>query len=243
MFIHKNEYNYPSLEVVEIPKVGRFYQSPTNELWYPSITTITGHKKASFFKEWRKKPGNDKILTNAATRGTALHNITEKYINNDREFLKNRNEVETNLFNTIQPELDKINNIVLQEQSIWSDTIRVAGRVDCIAEYNGKLSIIDFKTSLKPKKKDWITNYFEQATGYSIMFEERTGKFISNIVIIISSEDGTLQVFEEDNRKYVKSLKESLDQYWLTYSFDRIQNLVNTKLKKNANKTNVSKEI
>jgi len=240
MFIHQNKYNYSSLEVVEIPKVGRFYQSPTNQMWYPSITTITGHKKSAFFNEWRKKPGNDKILINSATRGTALHNITEKYINNDVEFLKNRNEIEIDLFNTIKPELDKINNITLQEQSIWSDVMKVAGRVDCIAEYNGKLSIIDFKTSLKPKKKDWIINYFEQATGYSIMFEERTGQFITNIVIIIASEDGTLQVFEEDNRKYVKFLKESLDQYWLEYSFDRIQTLVKTKLNKNANKTNVS---
>jgi len=224
-FTHTNQYNYTTLKRVQLPQ-GRFYQSPTTNLWYPSITTVTGHSKKAFFKEWNKIPGNMEIKKAAGSRGDKIHDLAEKYLTNkpiDNTLLTTK---EVELFQRIEPELNNIQNIQLQEQTIWSDTMKIAGRVDCIAEYNGVLSVIDFKTSLKQKKKEWITDYFEQATGYSIMFQERTGIKIGKIVIIITCEDGMLQVFEENPINYVKSLYNTTKNYFNDNNFDYIQTLI-----------------
>jgi genome maintenance exonuclease 1 len=109
--------------------------------------------------------------------------------------------------------LDRINNIHAQEIALYSDHLRLAGRVDCIAEFDGKLSVIDFKTSGKPKKKEWITNYFAQAAAYAIMYEERTGTPINRSVILIAVEDEEPQIFIESRDNYVKDLLHARDLY------------------------------
>jgi genome maintenance exonuclease 1 len=117
------------------------------------------------------------------------------------------------LFNLIKPALDNIDNITAIETPLWSKILGLAGRTDCIAEYNGKLSIIDFKASTKEKRKQDIENYFLQATAYALMYQERTGVIIENFVILIACEDGLFQVFEDNPIKYVKKLKHAIDYY------------------------------
>jgi genome maintenance exonuclease 1 len=220
--------NIIDLDKVEIPGAGRFYRSPTTKLWYPSITTVTGHAKAQFFNEWRKKPGNDKVLSQAAKTGTAVHSIIEKYLNKEEIVdSKKFTLMDKLLFHQIKPEIDKITDIVLQEKSLFSDLAKVAGRVDCIGMYDGKLSVIDFKTSRKQKKAEWISNYFQQATGYAIMYEEMTGQKIDDIVILMTCDDGEIQVFKEKTKDHVEPLFQTIKSYWSSRSFRKLQESIN----------------
>lgn len=187
----------------------RFYSTPDGD--FPSVTTVVGFEKQQFFSEWRKKnPEESKRVT---SRGTKFHGIIENYINNESVDYENMFPNFKALFNLIKPELDKIDNIVAIETPLWSKILGLAGRTDCIAEYNGKLSIIDFKASTKEKRKQDIENYFLQATAYALMFQERTGQIIDNFVILIACEDGLFQVFEDKPIKYVKKLKIAIDKY------------------------------
>jgi len=117
------------------------------------------------------------------------------------------------LFEQMKHELDKIDNIVAQEVPLYSDGLGVAGRVDCIAEYDGKLSIIDFKSSRKKKQKSWIKKYFLQATAYSLMYEEMTGDKVDQIVILISADDDTVIAYVEDKNDYIEQLKMVIEDY------------------------------
>jgi genome maintenance exonuclease 1 len=202
----------------------RFYRSPVPpHYWYPSVTTVTGFAKSSFFVEWRKNPENEKISKHASNRGNELHLIIEQYLKNNEEYKQNKNLLTLSLFNQLKPELHKINNIVVQETCLWSDTLRLAGRVDCIAEYDGVLSIVDFKGSGKEKKEEWISNYFEQASCYALMYQEMVRVPVNQIVIMISSEDGTTQIFKREPRNYLKSLHQTIKNYWKNNNFYEIQ--------------------
>lgn len=204
---------------------GRFYRSPRiPNYWYPSVTTVTGFAKSEFFAEWRKNPNNKKLSEHAASRGNDLHEIIEKYLNNQADCKSKKSLLAVYMFQQMQEELNKINNIHLQETPLFSDTIRMAGRVDCIAEYEGVLSIIDFKGSGKQKKEEWITNYFEQASCYSLMYQEMTGTPVNQIVIIISCEDGTVQTFKKNPKTYLPSLVKTIENYWRANNFEDIQN-------------------
>lgn len=191
---------------------GRFYLSPSTNLWYPSVTTVTGFAKQAFFTEWRKNPENAKNCDSAAERGNILHGLVEQYLKNQTVVIPAG--FDSKLFERLIPLLHNINNIQLQEKSLWSDILKMAGRVDCIAEYRGKLSIIDFKGSNKAKQENWITHYFEQACCYSLMYQERTGIKIPQIVILISSDDGTVQEFVKPVRPYLKGLKATIKNFW-----------------------------
>lgn len=197
-------------ELKEITRDGkRFYSTPGGE--FPSVTTVVGDKKKQFFAEWRKKnPEESKRVT---ARGTKFHSLIESYLKNETIDLENMMPGTKSLFLLLKPELDKIDNIIALESPLWSKTLGLAGRTDCIAEYNGKLSIIDFKASSKEKKIEHIDNYLLQATAYALMFQERTGKIIDNFAILIACEDGLKQVFEDRTIKYVKQLKQTIDQY------------------------------
>jgi hypothetical protein len=194
----------------EVSKDGkRFYSTPDGE--FPSVTTVVGWEKQKFFSDWRKKnPEESKRVT---SRGTKFHSIIEDYINNkDINF----DEMFSNykaLFSLIKPELDKIDNIAALESPLWSKTLGLAGRTDCIAEYDGKLSIIDFKASTKEKRTQDIDNYFAQATAYALMYQERTGTIVDNFAILIACEDGILQVFQGNPLKHVKHLKKLITSY------------------------------
>jgi len=197
-------------EIKEVEIDGkRFYSTPGGT--FPSVTTVTGFEKQQFFAEWRKKnPEESKRVT---ARGTKLHSLIENYLRNEPIDLEEVMPGNRALFLLLKPELDKIDNILALETPLWSKTVGLAGRTDCIAEYDGKLSIIDFKASSKEKRKQDIENYFTQATAYSLMFQERSGIKIDNFAILIACEDGLKQVFEGKPIKYVKELHKTIKKY------------------------------
>ncbi len=191
---------------------GRYYETPEGA--YPSVTTVTGWEKKKFFAEWRaKNPAESRRVLN---RGNELHSLVEDYINNEFNVKEDKGRVALpilDLFLQLQPELDNIDNVYAQEVPLWSKTLELAGRVDCVGEYKGKLSIIDFKGSTKIKRKEDIENYFTQSTAYAIMWQEMTGISIDNIVIMIATEEGGSQVFEANPINYVKPLLKAIRGY------------------------------
>jgi genome maintenance exonuclease 1 len=189
----------------------RFYQTPEGQK-YPSVTTVTGWEKQNFFKEWRKK--NPKESKRVLSRGNELHELIERYLNNENLDLLTQSPVVSSLFVQMKESLDKIDNIHALEVPLWSDTLKLAGRVDCVAEYEGTLSIIDFKGSNRQKRLNDIENYMLQGTAYSIMWHERTGTPIQEFHIIVSAENGfPCKVFTGNPINYVPRLYEVIQKY------------------------------
>jgi hypothetical protein len=204
-------------ELESIDKDGmRFYPTPSGNQ-YPSITTVTSFKKAAFFKEWRQKVGEEvanRKTARATGRGTAFHSIVESYLKNESLEEHKGKPLPFTLFQLAKPILNRINNIHVLEGALYSDYLGIAGRVDCIAEFDNELAVIDFKTSDKEKKEEWIENYFVQATAYAVMFYELTGIQPTKIVIIIATEEGECQVIEKTNLDYYFTLlKEYIDAF------------------------------
>ena len=203
----------------------RYYKCPTTSLWYPSVTTVLGHKKKKFFENWRTNPDNAKKLIHSQNRGNDFHSIIENYIKND--YQKSKNETANSLFSLLKPKIDKIDNVVAQEIPLWSDYLKLAGRVDCIGYYNNVMSVIDFKGSTEPKKEEWINDYFCQAAIYCLMFEERFNQKIKQIVILVASEDGITQEFIKNPKNYFSEIKNNIDEFWKTHDFNEIQEKLN----------------
>jgi genome maintenance exonuclease 1 len=208
----KLDLNLPKLDRVEVDGV-RYYQvqNETEFEKYISVTSVTSHYNKDKFVEWRKKVGEEKanLITRAATsRGTALHTLNEHYLLNTMEDrLSKATPLSKLLFGAIRPYLDKIGDIYALEDSLFSRYFRLAGTVDCIAEYDGVLSVIDFKTSEKPKPREWIENYFVQASAYAFMFKELTGIEIKQIVIMMACENAECEIYiEPDISKYIRLL-------------------------------------
>jgi genome maintenance exonuclease 1 len=187
----------------------RFYQTPDGV--FPSVTTVTGWEKRKFFAEWRRK--NPEESKRVCSRGTNLHTIVEKYLLNEKVNADNLEGTVRDLFLLIKPEVDKINNIRCLEAPLWSKTIGLAGRVDCIAEYNRELSVIDFKGSTNTKNKSDIENYFLQATAYSLMWQDLTGEKVKKLKILVACENGIMQVFDDSIINYVSKLKDTIENY------------------------------
>ena len=192
---------------------GRVYLVPSGNK-YNSITTILKPYNQHIIENWRESVGEEKankISGMASRRGEALHLACEKYLLNEMDFKFRQNMMPNikQLFLQLKPEIDKnIGKIYAIEQPLYSDELQVAGRVDLIAEWNGKLSIIDYKTSSKFKDENDIQNYFMQCTAYAIMFEERTGIPIDDIVIAVSVEsENTPQIFCRKKKDYIEQLK------------------------------------
>lgn len=216
MFTHvDHKYELPRL-TRETTKSGRKYFTPEGNA-YPSITTILGVMKGDSIQKWRERVGEEeanKISTQAATRGTAVHKLAEDYLNNEEDWKGKHMPSNLFTFNTIKPILDeRINNIWLQEEFLYSDILKAAGQVDCIAEFDGELSIIDFKTSRKPKKEEWILGYFIQASFYAAAFWERTGVPIKQGVIIIAVDDNEPQIFKIPTYEYLPHFKAVRKKY------------------------------
>jgi genome maintenance exonuclease 1 len=193
---------------------GKRYYTLDDGTRLPSVTTVLGAVKKQSILEWRKRVGEEqanKISKVATTRGTNMHTLCERYLNNQAlgEIMPDAKE----MFLTIKPHLNKINNIHYQEQSLWSKKIEMAGRVDCIAEYEGELSVIDFKTSRKVKKKEWIEDYFWQTTAYALMYEELIGRPINNLVIIMAVLDEEPLVFKEKTSDHIDGLVKAIKFY------------------------------
>lgn len=195
---------------------GRKYRTPEG-IDYPSITTVLSILSRDSIAAWRKRVGEEeanRISYRASTRGTAVHEIVEKYINNDANYKDGYTPDIIQSFLDLKPILDsRIGKVYAQEAPLYSNHLGVAGRVDCVAEFDGKLSIIDFKTSLKPKRKDWVKNYFMQESAYAIMWEERTGQPIVQLVTIISVDNAPPQVFIEHRDNWVRPLRETIEKY------------------------------
>lgn len=188
---------------------GRYYVTPEGK--FPSVTTVTGWEKRKFFAEWRRNnPEEAKRTTN---RGNRLHALIERYLNNETLVKKEIDPFTLDLFLQIKEDVDRIDNIHALEAPLYSKLLQLAGRVDCVAEYDGQLAIIDFKGSTKEKRKEDIDNYFMQATAYSIMWKERTGVPVKKLIILIATEQGGVQVFEADPLDYVQSLKSAIEKY------------------------------
>jgi genome maintenance exonuclease 1 len=204
----------------EVPKLKqinedgtRYYSTPEGNK-YPSITTVLAEYSRKGIMEWRERVGAEqanKIAGKASTRGTKLHKVCEQYLNNDE--LEFKTPFERSFFESLKPQLSRIDNIYAQELRMYSDHLRIAGTVDCVAEFDGKLSVIDFKSASKPKDKDYIENYFMQCSAYAIMFEEIFKIPISQIVIAIAVEEDDPQIFVEKRDKYVKRLLYYRDLY------------------------------
>ena len=163
-------FNYcPPKELADLksetfPDGKRYYLTPDGHK-LPSVTTVVGAQKKQAIMEWRKRVGEEeanRISKQATSRGTNVHTICENYLNNKQDYMKGIMPDAVEFFLTIKPYLNNINNIHYQEQALWSTQLGLAGRVDCIAEYDGELSIIDFKTSRQPKPREWIDGYFVQ---------------------------------------------------------------------------------
>ena len=215
MFNHIN-LNLTPLEREHIDGV-RFYKIPDEEelIKMVSITSVTSHFNKEIFIKWRKKVGNeeaDRITKKATSRGTDMHTLTEHYLKNEE--LPKVQPISDFLFKISKTELNNINNIHALEGPLYSRQLGVAGTVDCIAEYNGELAIIDFKTSKKPKPRDWIEHYFVQCMAYGCMLYEMTGISIKKLVIIMACENGECVVYEEyDKAKYIKLLGEYINKF------------------------------
>jgi len=209
-FIHQNLVfeNVPS---VTEPNGMRYYQLPNGNK-YPSVTTVTGWEKNDFFKKWRKN--NPKESKRVLRRGNNLHELIERYLKNENIELLTENPVVSSLFVQIKKTLDQIDNIHAIEIPLWSDTLKLAGRVDCVAEFNGNLSVIDFKGSTHQKRISDIENYMLQGTAYSIMWHERTGTPIREFHIIVAAENGPpCKIFSGNPIDYVPRLYEVIQTY------------------------------
>jgi ATP-dependent exoDNAse (exonuclease V) beta subunit len=220
VFVHLNNASLIDL-VAETTESGRVYVTPEGNK-YPSVTTVIGAKSKQSILEWRKRVGEaeaNRISSRAASRGTSLHSMNEDYLNNvfDEEKYKNK-VLPLFMFKHLKPFLNKINNIHVLEGALYSDRLQLAGRVDCIAEYENELAIIDFKTSTEPKKREWIENYIAQECAYAMMYYERTGIKVKKLVTLIACEDGEVQVFQEyDIKKYMSVLMSYINHWKETH--------------------------
>lgn len=205
---------FTELETITNKNGSRYYRTPDGKA-YPSVTTILSEHTKKGIREWRERIGEEaanKISRQAATRGTKFHNMAEKYLKNQHNPQK-MGLLDLELFEIAVPELEKIDNIRALEVPLYSHHLRLAGRVDCIGEYDGKLSIIDFKTARKEKEVEHVQHYFMQATAYAIMFEELTKIPINNLTLIIAVEDGFMQVMKGKRNHYIEQLLYYRDVY------------------------------
>ncbi len=210
-------------EIVELTEMnavttdtGRKYKTPEG-VNLPSITTVLSILSRESIAKWRARVGAaeaNRISHRASTRGTSVHEIIEKYVNNDPNFKDGYTPDIIASFLDVKPILDeRLTKVYAQEAPLYSNHLGVAGRVDCVGIFDGKPSIIDYKTSMKPKRKDWIKNYFMQEAAYAIMWEERTGQPIVQLVTVISVDNAPPQVFVEHRDNWVRPLRETIEKY------------------------------
>ena len=211
MFNHI-ECELPKLNRVTNEDGTRVYQTPTGNK-YPSVTTVTGLLKKQSIIAWRKRVGEEeanRISSTAARRGTRIHSLAEKYLLNESV---NPDMFDIEMWNKFKPILHNINNIYALEQSLFSDHLEVAGTVDCIAEYNGKMSVIDFKTSKRIKQRDNIHDYFMQCSAYAVAFEEMTKIPVPQIVVLIAVDEEDPLIFVEKRNAWINSFKDLRSEY------------------------------
>jgi hypothetical protein len=219
----KKEFKFIDLDKKNLPvtvgkKVNGFRFYEIDGKAYPSITTVLSIRSKEGLQKWRDSIG-EKVanweMNRAARRGKATHTLVEQYIKNEAPSI--RDVLPLGLFRLLKPYVDQVDNIHCLETIMYSKKLTIAGQVDCIAEYNGKLSVIDFKTANKERKEDWIENYFLQTTAYAIMYEELFGKPIEQIVILLAAEDGTVQSYTRDKKEYLDKLGVAIQDFYKYY--------------------------
>ena len=224
--------NFVKIDESKLPKTKgkridgmRFYEVDGKA--FPSITTVLGSLPKPGLDQWRKNVGEEAAkweMNRAARRGKATHTLVENYLKGETP--STRDVLPLGLFALLKPYLAQIDNIHCLEQILYSKKLTIAGQVDCIAEYNGKLSVIDFKTANKERNDEWNKNYYIQTAAYAIMYEELFGTPIEQIVIIMASEDGAGRVFVKNKADYLSHLEEAIKHFYKYYqekNKDKIQ--------------------
>jgi len=194
----------------------RFYEIEGKN--YPSITTVLNIRKKEGLQEWRNNVGEEVAnyeMRRAANRGKATHTLVEQYLKGETP--SERGVLPLGLFKLLKPYVDQINNVHCLETIMYSHKLTIAGQVDCIAEYNGKLSVIDFKTANKERQEGWIDNYFLQTTAYAVMYEEIFGTPIEQIVVLIAGEDGSVACYKKDKKDFMEPLGEAIQNFYKYY--------------------------
>jgi len=216
-FIHKPvQFDFEGEIGRETGDTGRFYASPKGKK-YPSITTVTGLRGKAGIQEWRARVGEEeanKIGTRAANRGTAVHDLMEKYVRGDEIDESKLMPHHKRSLNDLSKVMDEhLSEWYSMEKKMWSDYLGVAGQMDLAGRWDGVRSVIDYKTSAKVKKKEWISGYFMQEAAYSLMFEERTGIALPNLVIVMDVDNHGVIVFKEHRDNWVQPLKDEIAYY------------------------------
>ena len=206
------DHDIPKLERDTAPDGSRVYKTPSGAA-YPSVTSVTGLLNKASIMEWRKRVGEEeanKVSSRAASRGTRVHQLCEDYL---KKGSADPGLFELEMFNNIKPYLDSIDRIHCLETPLYSDHLQVAGTVDCIAEYKGKLRVIDFKTSTKAKERNHIHNYFMQCAAYAVAFEERTKIPVDKILIIMATDEDGVITFEEKRDDWIAGFIDVREDY------------------------------
>ena len=215
--------NFIQLDETKLPKTKgkrtdgmRFYEVDGKA--YPSITTVLGVQPKPGLDVWRKNVGEEAAkweMARAARRGKTTHTLVEQYLKGETP--STRDVLPLGLFALLKPYLKQIDNVHCLETILYSKKLTVAGQVDCIAEYNGKLSVIDFKTANKERNDAWNENYYIQTTAYALMYEELFGTPIEQIVILMASEDGAARAFVKDRKEFEPKLEEAIKYFYKYY--------------------------
>jgi genome maintenance exonuclease 1 len=214
-FIHHNYLGDLELEKKEINGI-RLYHLPDDQ-WVPSITSVTSFYNREIFVKWRKRVGLEeanRITKRATARGTDFHQVCQDYLENKELNWDNYQPLSKFMFYHAKPELDKINNIHAIERTLYSEYLGLAGRVDCIGEYDGELAVIDFKTSEKIKPEEWLENYFVQEMFYAAAYYELTKIPSVKLITIMVTPGGEVKVFDKRNKdEYIKLLVRYIKEF------------------------------
>ena len=215
--------NFVKIDESKLPKTKgkridgmRFYEVDGKA--FPSITTVLGAIPKPGLDAWRKSVGEEAAkweMNRAARRGSATHTLVEQYLKGETPSI--RDVLPLGMFRLLKPYLEQIDNIHALEQIMYSKKLTVAGQVDCIAEYNGKLSVIDFKTANKERTDSWNENYYIQCTAYAIMYEELFDTPIEQIVILQAGEDGSAKSFIKNKADYEEKLGKVIQDFYKYY--------------------------
>ncbi len=204
------QHDTQALTRIDSPQ-GRVYS--TGSVKYPSVTAITGLHSAEGIAKWRREVGEaeaNRISSKASRRGTSVHGLCESYL---REGAAPVKMADKEVFDAIRPHLDRIDNIHCLEAQLVSHKLRVAGTVDCIAEYDGRPTVIDFKTALRPKIEEYVHGYYMQASAYAFMFYEATGLMVDDLTIIIGVDGGECQIFKSSIVPWLKEFRRYRKMY------------------------------
>jgi PD-(D/E)XK nuclease superfamily len=214
-FIHHNYLGELELEKKEQNGI-RLYNLPNGD-WVPSITSVTSFYNRQIFVKWRERVGLEeanRITKRATARGTDFHQVCQDYLENKELNWDDYQPLTKFMFYHLKPELDKINNIHAIERTLYSQYLGLAGRVDCIAEYEGELAVIDFKTSEKIKPEEWIENYFVQEMFYAAAYYELTEIPIKKLITLMVTPGGEVKVFDKRNKgDYIKLLVRYIKEF------------------------------